>query len=38
MIYFDNAATTPISDEAMEELIKWNKQYGNSESVYKIGR
>lgn len=38
MIYFDNAATTPISDEAMEEFIKWNKQYGNSESVYKIGR
>lgn len=38
MIYLDNAATTPISDSALEELVKWNKQYGNSESVYEIGR
>lgn len=38
MIYFDNAATTPISDEAMKQFIKWNEQYGNSESVYQMGR
>lgn len=38
MIYLDNAATTPISNEGLVQLFKWNEQYGNSESSYSIGR
>lgn len=38
MIYLDNAATTPMNKKALKQLIKWNKNFGNSESVYKIGR
>ncbi len=38
MIYLDNAATTKINKRALKELNKWNKLYGNSESIYNIGR
>lgn len=39
MIYFDNAATTPMSEAALTALIEVsNKQYGNASSLYKIGR
>lgn len=38
MVYLDNAATTPINKKALKQLTKWNKNFGNSESVYKIGR
>ena len=39
MIYFDNAATTKISDAALTALIDISKnQYGNASSIYKYGR
>ena len=38
MIYLDNAATTAVCKKSIKQLLKWNKKYGNSESVYKIGR
>lgn len=38
MIYLDNAATTAVCKKSIKNLLKWNKKYGNSESVYKIGR
>jgi cysteine desulfurase len=38
-IYFDNAATTPISDEAFEAMIPYLKtHFGNPSSVYAEGR
>lgn len=39
MIYFDNAATTAMSDIALQALIEVSKnQYGNPSSAYSLGR
>ncbi len=39
MIYFDSAANRPIKDEALNELIKVEKEYmGNSNSLHKAGK
>ena len=39
MIYFDNAATTAMSEAALQALIEVSKnQYGNPSSVYSYGR
>jgi len=39
MIYLDNAATTPVREEACEEMLPYLKeQYGNPSSIYRIGR
>lgn len=39
MIYLDNAATTQMSDVAIEALIKITKEnYGNASSIYSYGR
>lgn len=38
-IYFDNAATTPIKTEVLNEMIPYlTKEYGNASSLYTIGR
>ncbi len=38
-IYFDNAATTPLDDEVIEEMTKVLKEnYGNPSSVHEFGR
>ncbi|MBL7574987.1 cysteine desulfurase [Peptoniphilus asaccharolyticus DSM 20463] len=38
-IYLDNAATTKISDEVLEEMLPYLKEfYGNASSVYSIGK
>lgn len=37
--YFDNAATTKISEEVLKEIMPYMKeQYGNPSSMYSIGR
>ena len=37
-IYFDNAATTPIKTEVLNEMIPYlTKEYGNASSLYTIG-
>lgn len=39
MIYTDNAATTPLSREVLEEMMPYlTEYYGNASSIYKIGR
>ncbi len=39
MIYFDNAATTEMSEAALNALIEVSKnQYGNPSSIYGMGR
>lgn len=39
MIYFDNAATTQMSDVAIEALLKVSKEnFGNASSIYSYGR
>ncbi len=39
MIYFDNAATTEMSEAALSALIEVSKnQYGNPSSIYGMGR
>ncbi len=38
MIYFDNASTTKICNDAKNELIKLIDCYGNPSSSYKLGR
>ena len=39
MIYTDNAATTPLSREVLEEMIPYLTEcYGNASSIYSIGR
>lgn len=39
MIYFDNAATTPISEEVRKSMCPFLAgNYGNPSSVYRIGR
>lgn len=37
--YFDNAATTPVSDEVYAELMdKYKNVYGNASTLYGLGR
>lgn len=39
IIYFDNAATTPVRKEVLEEIIPFFREnYGNASSVYGIAR
>ena len=38
-IYFDNSATTRLDDEVLKEMMPYLKEeYGNSSSIYKLGR
>ena len=38
-IYFDNAATTKLDGEVLQEMIPYLKEnYGNASSIYKLGR
>ncbi len=37
--YFDNAATTRVKEEVLEEMLPYfNERYGNPSSLYSIGR
>ena len=37
--YFDNAATTRVKDEVLEEMLPYLKdRFGNPSSMYTIGR
>ena len=39
MIYFDNAATTLVSKDILEEMLPFfSEEYGNPSSVYALGR
>lgn len=39
MIYMDNAATTPVKDEVLEEMLPYfNNEYGNPSSVYSLAQ
>ena len=39
ILYFDNAATTKIDKEVLEEMLPYlSQEYGNASSLYKIGR
>lgn len=38
MIYFDNAATTPVSKEVLDAMLPYlTEQYGNPSSMYSLG-
>ncbi len=38
-VYFDNAATTRLDEEVLEEMMPYLKEYyGNASSIYKLGR
>lgn len=39
MIYLDNAATTPVTDEVLNEMLPFFKEnFGNPSSVHSVGR
>ena len=39
LIYLDNAATTKIKDEVLNEMLPYlQENYGNASSLYSIGR
>ena len=39
MIYLDNAASTAIHQEVIEEMLPFfNQHYGNPSSIHKLGR
>lgn len=39
MIYFDHAATTPVSDSVRESMLPYfSEKFGNPSSIYKLGR
>lgn len=38
-IYLDNAATTPIDEMVIEQMLPWlREQYGNASGIYETGR
>ncbi len=38
-IYFDNAATTKLDEEVLNEMMPYlTNEYGNASSIYKLGR
>ena len=39
IIYFDNAATTPVMEEALKEMLPYfSGNYGNASSIYRLSR
>ena len=39
LIYFDHAATTPVKEDVLKEMIPYfSDNYGNASSIYSIGR
>ncbi len=37
-IYMDNAATTPVKKEVLDEMLPYfSEKYGNPSSVYSLG-
>ena len=39
LIYFDNAATTPLAKDVLDKMMPYlTDNYGNASSIYEIGR
>ncbi|HEX9845237.1 MAG TPA: aminotransferase class V-fold PLP-dependent enzyme, partial [Candidatus Nitrosotenuis sp.] len=39
MIYLDNAASTPVRDDVLQEMMPYFKEnYGNPSSIHRFGR